>query len=364
EKTKYLFSDLYWKNLEDEYRFSLQFTADMIAMNKSNFIITSTYQEIAGTETSMGQYESYQHFTMPGLYQVVSGVNLFHPKFNVIPPGVDESNYYPYYEKEKRVSVKSSELENMLFKLESNDIFGKFDDVSKPPIFTMARLDKIKNITGLAEAFGRSKKLQHNFNLIVVAGSIDPDRSKDREEQEEIKKLYHLIEHYKLKGRIRWLPSISKADTGEVYRIIADYGGIFVQPALFEAFGLTILEAMLSGLPTFGPVFGGPSEIIEDKTSGYLMNTTNPVLMSQVLECFVDECKKAPSRWKQISDNGIKRVRDTFTWNNYSKRLFSLTKIYSFWRYSVSNKGKVKMSRYCDLLYYLLFKQRADSIKN
>ena len=29
---------------------------------------------------------------------------------------------------------------------------------------------------------------------------------------------------------------------GEMYRIIADTGGAFVQPALYEAFGLTVVE--------------------------------------------------------------------------------------------------------------------------
>lgn len=48
EKTKYEDSDVKWKELEPKYHFSCQFTADMIAMNTADFIITSTYQEIAG----------------------------------------------------------------------------------------------------------------------------------------------------------------------------------------------------------------------------------------------------------------------------------------------------------------------------
>jgi sucrose synthase len=48
EKTKYPDSDIYWKSFEEKYHFSTQFTADLIAMNYSDFIITSTYQEIAG----------------------------------------------------------------------------------------------------------------------------------------------------------------------------------------------------------------------------------------------------------------------------------------------------------------------------
>ena len=48
EKTKYPNSDLYWKKFEDHYHFSCQFTTDLIAMNHADFIITSTFQEIAG----------------------------------------------------------------------------------------------------------------------------------------------------------------------------------------------------------------------------------------------------------------------------------------------------------------------------
>ena len=71
EKTKYLMSDLYWKDNEEKYHFSCQFTADLIAMNTSDFIVASTFQEIAGTPDSVGQYESYGTFVMPGLYRVI-----------------------------------------------------------------------------------------------------------------------------------------------------------------------------------------------------------------------------------------------------------------------------------------------------
>lgn len=48
EKTKYENSDVKWKELDPQYHFSCQFIADIIAMNASDFIISSTYQEIAG----------------------------------------------------------------------------------------------------------------------------------------------------------------------------------------------------------------------------------------------------------------------------------------------------------------------------
>jgi sucrose synthase len=359
EKTKYLFSDMYWFDKEDDYHFSLQFSADMLSMNKSDFIITSTYQEIIGTEDTMGQYESYQSFSMPGLYQVQSGINLFAPKFNVIPPGVDENLYFPYTEKKKRIDTQRRFWEDRLFNDRADDVFGTLEDPDKPAIFTMARFDKIKNITGLIEAFGMSSRLKAHYNLIFAAGTIHIEGSHDVEEREEIEKAYRLIDSYELQGSFRWLPSISKLETGEVYRIIADHGGIFVQPAFFEAFGLTILEAMASGLPTFGPKFGGPLEIIEYGVSGLLLNTSKPEFIAGSLEEFVDACHNDPRFWETISINGIKRVQEHFNWRLYSRRLINLTKLYGFWRYSVSGKGKIKLDRYCDSLYHFLIRERA-----
>ncbi len=110
EKTKYLWSDLYWRDNDDQYHFACQFTADLIAMNTSDFIITSTYQEIAGTEDSVGQYESYSSFTMPGLYRVVNGINVFDPKFNVVSPGADPDVYFPYTDEGRRLQGMHDEL--------------------------------------------------------------------------------------------------------------------------------------------------------------------------------------------------------------------------------------------------------------
>ena len=89
EKTKYPDSDIYWKRFEDKYHFSCQFSADLMAMNHADFIITSTYQEIAGTKNTVGQYESHKAFTFPGLYRVVHGIDVFDPKFNIVSPGAD-----------------------------------------------------------------------------------------------------------------------------------------------------------------------------------------------------------------------------------------------------------------------------------
>lgn len=49
----------------------------------------------------------------------------------------------------------------------------------------------------------------------------------------------------------------------------ADRRGLFVQPALVEAFDLTVIAAMTSGLPVFAKRHGGPLEITQHGTSGF-----------------------------------------------------------------------------------------------
>lgn len=362
EKTKYLFSDLYWKEMEPDYHFSLQFTADLLAMNAADFIVTSTHQEITGTQDSVGQYESYRVFSLPGLYRVVNGISLTTPKFNVIPPGVDSRLYFPYFETGRRSAKKTDAWRKTLFHDTSEHGYGHLQHPEKPALFTMARLDRIKNIPGLVEAYGLSPTLQKHFNLIIAGGVTRVEASHDREEKDQIQTLYRLIHQYDLSGRIRWLPAIPKLETGEVYRVIADQRGLFVQPALFEAFGLTVLEAMASGLPAFGTCFGGPSEIIQDGVNGFLINTSQPGLMTQALESFLKATRKNRDLWEQISKGGIERVHQQYTWDNYSERLCTLTKLYGFWRFTVPENARTKSERYGDLIHHFLYHQRARAM--
>ena len=363
EKSKYLFSNLYWQDLEDNYHFSIQFTADLIAMNAAQCIISSTYQEIVGRPDSVGQYESYQNFTMPDLYHVVNGIELFSPKFNVVPPGVNEIIYFPYTNREDRIPNRIEQLEDLLFyKEDESQVFGKLDNPKKRPLFSMARLDRIKNLTGLVECFGMSPELQEQCNLVLIAGKLHVSETTDNEEKEEIEKMYRLIEEYNLHGKIRWLGvRLPKSDSGEVYRVIADHEGIFVQPALFEAFGLTILEAMISGLPTFGTQFGGPLEIIQDQVNGFYINPTNPEETAQKLLDFVQKCDQNPGLWQEISEKAMQRVYSSYTWKIHTTKLLSLARIYGFWNFT-SKENREDMLRYIESLFYLIYKPRAQAL--
>ncbi|KAL2481924.1 Sucrose synthase 4 [Abeliophyllum distichum] len=362
EKTKYPDSDIYLKKFDEKYHFSCQFTADLIAMNHTDFIITSTFQEIAGSKDTVGQYESHMAFTMPGLYRVVHGIDVFDPKFNIVSPGADTNLYFPYTEKEKRLTALHPEIEELLYsEVENDEHLCVLKDKKKPILFTMARLDRVKNLTGLVEWYAKNPKLRELVNLVVVGGDRRKE-SKDLEEQAEMKKMYSLIETYKLNGQFRWISSqMNRVRNGELYRYIADTRGAFVQPAFYEAFGLTVVEAMTCGLPTFATLHGGPAEIIVHGKSGFHIDPYQGEQVADLLINFFEKSKKDPSHWETISMGGLKRIQEKFTWQIYSDRLLTLAGVYGFWKY-VSKLDRLEIRRYLEMFYALKFRKLAEAV--
>lgn len=365
EKTKYLYSDLFWRDNEPHYHFSCQFTADLIAMNAADFIITSTFQEIAGTDDTLGQYEAHATFTMPGLYRVVNGVDVFDTKFNIVSPGADADIYFPYSDQDRRLRHFDATIEELVLGDQTaDDIRGVLQDRDKPLLFTMARMDQIKNITGLVEWYAQNPALRQQANLLVISGHVNPDRSGDTEERAQILRMHELMNHHQLDGQVRWLGKhLDKSLAGELYRFVADRRGAFVQPALFEAFGLTVIEAMSSGLPTFATWFGGPLEIIEDGVSGFHIDPNHGQTAADRMADFFVQCAREPNYWRRISDGGLERVAARYTWQRYAEKMMTLSRIYGFWKY-VSDLDRAETRRYLQMFYALQFRPLAARLES
>ena len=82
--------------------------------------------------------------------------------------------------------------------------------------------------------------------------------------------------------------------------------------AFYEAFGLTVVEAMTCGLPTFATCHAAPAEIFQHGRSGFHIDPYHPEQASELLVEFFQHCKEDPSYWNKISDAGLKTIYERY----------------------------------------------------
>jgi len=85
---------------------------------------------------------------------------------------------------------------------------------------------------------------------------------------------------------------------------------VFVNPALVENFGITIIEASASGLPVVSTDHGGPKEILGRCGSGELVDASDTEAIQRALHRILAD----PALWDQYSEAGIEGVRRHYSW--------------------------------------------------
>ena len=174
--------------------------------------------------------------------------------------------------------------------------------------------------------------------------------------------MHRLIDEHGLESSVRWINAQSDRTTnGELYRFVADTRGAFVQPALFEAYGLTVIEAMISGLPIFATCFGGPSEIIEHGVSGFHIDPNHGADAAARMAEFFRRCRDEPGYWERMSRAAIDRIEARYTWKLYGERMMTLARVYGFWKY-VTNLEREETRSYLELLYGTQYRRRVEAM--
>ncbi|TGG85871.1 MAG: glycosyltransferase [Aphanocapsa feldmannii 288cV] len=273
--------------IDQHYAISRRIDSEELALAQSSLVVTSTQQEITR------QYARYGRF---------------HPEqAEVIPPGVDLQRFHP---------PEPGDTFPALTK-----IFGSFlRNPALPPIVALSRADRRKNAPALLEAFGRSARLRSRHNLILVMGCRDDIRNTDREQREIFHQVFELIDRYDLYGQVAYPKAIDGQLVPSVYRWAAQLGGLFVNPALTEPFGLTLLEAAASGLPLVATDDGGPCDIIARCGNGLLTDVTD---LDQ-LRAAIERVLADRSRWQAYASHGLEAVREHFSWQAHARRYLAL----------------------------------------
>jgi len=245
-----------------------------------------------------------------GLYQ-----NQAVPAYRVIPPGIDVERFFPYYHE---LTEENEKAENIRFAQASitQELERFFMHPDKPLILALCRADIRKNIGGLVRAFGEDLDLRAMSNLAVFAGLRKDIDSMPDNEREVLTEMLLLMDKYDLYGKM----AIPKKHDFEfevpaLYRVAAAKGGVFVNAALTEPFGLTLLEASATGLPIVATNDGGPNDIIDNCRNGLLVDPTRPREISGSIRRLIRHREK----WEECSKNGVINVRKHYTWQSHAE---------------------------------------------
>jgi sucrose-phosphate synthase len=218
----------------------------------------------------------------------------------VIPPGTDLQRYHPPAEDE--TFEYAAKLAPFL------------RDPDKPLVLALSRPDERKNIVVLLDAFAESEALRETANLLIIAGNRDDIRDLEPGAQQVLTQLLLLLDANDLYGSVA-LPKRHRGDEiPDVYRAVAAGGGVFVNPALTEPFGLTLLEAAASGLPLVATENGGPVDIISNCSNGILVDPLDPGAIADALLSLLRDRES----WLKASRNGLAGVRKNYTWQAHA----------------------------------------------
>ncbi|MES9882376.1 MAG: HAD-IIB family hydrolase [Sedimenticola sp.] len=283
------------KGMEQEeinrrYHMDRRVDAEEEVMANADLVITSSHNEI---EEQYGLYSHYQ----PGCMVV-------------IPPGTNLSQFHP-----PRPEDTDPDF--------TENIARFLQEPRKPMVLALSRPDERKNILTLLEAYGESPELQERANLVIVAGTRDDIREMDRGPQTVLKDILLLIDYYDLYGKVA-IPKQHRPDeVQDIYRLAANSRGVFINPALTEPFGLTLLEAAASGLPLVATENGGPADIIANCNNGMLIDPLDrEAMVAALLAVLCDlEC------WQHFSLNGIENVRKHYSWHAHAESYMSRIKL-------------------------------------
>ncbi|MBN2040642.1 MAG: HAD-IIB family hydrolase [Spirochaetes bacterium] len=281
-------------DIKKKYKIDTRIAREEEILSHAELIVTSTSQEIE---------EQY------GLYK-----NKDYPEFRVIPPGIDINRFYPYYHNLVN-NISRSEEELHAYASILQELHRFFMQPDKSLILALCRPDKRKNISGLITAYGEDLQLQAMANLAIFAGIRKDIHTMQENERDVLTEMLLHMDKYDLYGKMA-IPKKHdfQFEVPELYRICAEKKGVFVNVALVEPFGLTLLEASATGLPIVATNDGGPKDIIRNCKNGILVDASDPGQVSQSIKKIISE----PEKWEKYSRNGISNVRVHYTWEAHA----------------------------------------------
>ncbi len=272
--------------LEAKYHFSPRIIAERIAMQ---------YAEVIFASTRMEQQEQYAHPDYQGIENLLNA-----EKFAIVPPGVNRKIFH-----EKNA--------------EEDAFTQKMIPSSGPCIVLASRIDEKKNHLQALKAYAKSGLLRKNAKMLISIRYPNPFYTLEGVPEADKKIMHSWIEYIeteKITENVVFFQANSQEKLSSLYRASRNTASAFCLPAVYEPFGLAVIEAMSCGLPVAATRNGGPSEILFDGKDRYgvLFDPENTDDIARALEEILFE-----SDYATLSKISVERVEDKYSWESAAK---------------------------------------------
>lgn len=189
----------------------------------------------------------------------------------------------------------------------------------KPIILAIARPVRKKNLAGLVKAFARHPELRNMANLVILPGLRKSIESGESEQVCVMRELCDLIDSTDLHGSIAYPRHHDASAVRGLYALAAKSRGIFCNPAMFEPFGLTIMEAAVHALPVVATNRGGPCDIVGEIGHGLLTDPTDIEALGASLHRLLSEA----GLYARCASNAARNIGE-ITWERYADQCLSI----------------------------------------
>ena len=196
----------------------------------------------------------------------------------------------------------------------ATDLIAPFlRDPSKPMVLAIARPVRKKNLVTLVDAFAASPSLRNRCNLVILAGLRDDLKTGNEEQQQVQRELVDRIDRHDLYGCVAYPKSHTRENVQALYALATRTRGVFVNPALMEPYGLTLVEAAAHGLPVVATKVGGPQDILADLEHGLLVNPCDVSEIASAIERLLTD----RHLWNRCSRNALANSLE-MNWEKYA----------------------------------------------
>jgi len=258
------------EELERVYNFGHRIREEKVVYDECNVLMATTPQQ--RDILVAGEYDAPQE------------------KIRVIPPGYDDTRFFPV-SSASRLAIK-----------QDLDLEGRI-------VLALGRMAENKGYDLLIRAMIVVFKREDDVRLLLAVGSTEPNDDEIR----QVGQLKRLADELGVRDRVLFRDYIPDELLADYYRA-AD---VFALSSRYEPFGMTSVEAMACGTPTVVTTEGGLWEQVTWGLEALYANPFDPEAFGHAIAAVV----MRPRVRDQLAKFGSQKARSRFTWTGVAQQL-------------------------------------------